>query len=165
MKAPVGEVGPAEVASRHVDRHVDLARAVKVTYISEGPREHPVSQGVDELRRFDERQEALGCEEPVHGVLPADECLDGIEAAVRESRLWAEALRKSQSLLLRDAVAAIFRGVDAKALPWIDRRFARLPMLIETEKEPASDRAGKIRCDPNDEMNLTTLRGLLRRRA
>ena len=31
--------------------------------------------------------------------------------AVRESRLWAEALRKSQSLLLRDAVADWLRRV------------------------------------------------------
>jgi len=46
--------------------------------------------------------------------------------AVRESRLWAEALRKPQSLLLKHAVSTVFGGVDAKVMPWIDRRFARL---------------------------------------
>ena len=45
-----------------------------------------------------------------------------------------------------------------------DPRFADLPMLIETEKEPASDRKAAIRVDPNDERNLRTLRGLLARR-
>jgi deoxyribonuclease-4 len=45
-----------------------------------------------------------------------------------------------------------------------DPRFAELPMLIETEKEPASDRKAAIRVDPNDERNLRTLRGLLQRR-
>jgi deoxyribonuclease-4 len=45
-----------------------------------------------------------------------------------------------------------------------DPRFAELPMLIETEKEPASDRKAAIRVDPNDERNLRTLRGLLARR-
>jgi deoxyribonuclease-4 len=44
-----------------------------------------------------------------------------------------------------------------------DPRFAELPMLIETEKEPASDRKAAIRVDPNDERNLNTLRSLLRR--
>jgi deoxyribonuclease-4 len=44
-----------------------------------------------------------------------------------------------------------------------DPRFASLPMLIETEKDPASDRKGTIRVDPKDEMNLATLRRLLRR--
>jgi len=47
-----------------------------------------------------------------------------------------------------------------------DPRFARLPMLIETEKEPASDRkSAELRIDPHDERNLQTLRRLLRRRA
>jgi deoxyribonuclease-4 len=45
-----------------------------------------------------------------------------------------------------------------------DRRFARMPMLIETEKDPQSDRKSTVSVDPYDEMNLTTLRGLLRRR-
>jgi deoxyribonuclease-4 len=45
-----------------------------------------------------------------------------------------------------------------------DPRFAGLPMLIETEKEPASDRKAAIRVDPNDERNLNILRGLLQRR-
>jgi deoxyribonuclease-4 len=44
-----------------------------------------------------------------------------------------------------------------------DPRFVELPMLIETEKEPASDRKAAIRVDPNDERNLNTLRSLLRR--
>jgi deoxyribonuclease-4 len=45
-----------------------------------------------------------------------------------------------------------------------DPRFASLPMLIETEKEPASDRKSAVlRIDPNDARNLATLRGLLRR--
>lgn len=46
--------------------------------------------------------------------------------AVRESRLWAEALRKPQSLLLKRAVTMAFGAVDAKVMPWIDRRFARM---------------------------------------
>ena len=82
----LGEVGPTEVAGRHVDGHVDLALAVKITHVGQRAREHPVGQSVDELGRFHQRQEPLGREEPVHGVLPADECLDGIETAVRESR-------------------------------------------------------------------------------
>ncbi len=56
-------------------------------------------------------------------------------------------------------------GLPAFARLLNDRRFAQLPMLIETEKEPASDRKSTIRIDPFDEINLTTLRGLLRRRA
>jgi deoxyribonuclease-4 len=55
-------------------------------------------------------------------------------------------------------------GLPAFARLLNDRRFADLPMLIETEKQPASDRPGAIRLDPYDEMNLATLRGLLRRR-
>lgn len=41
-----------------------------------------------------------------------------------------------------------------------DRRFATLPMLIETEKSPGRER-GQILIDPLDEMNLKTLRGLV----
>ena len=41
-----------------------------------------------------------------------------------------------------------------------DPRFAHLPMILETEKTESRDR-GRIEIDPLDEMNLTTLRGLL----
>ena len=43
-----------------------------------------------------------------------------------------------------------------------DRRFAHLPMLIETEKTESRER-GRVAVDPLDEMNLTTLRGLIQR--
>ncbi len=57
-------------------------------------------------------------------------------------------------------------GLDAFARILNDRRFARLPMVIETEKDPKSDRATRaIQIDPFDAMNLATLRGLLRRRS
>jgi deoxyribonuclease-4 len=46
-----------------------------------------------------------------------------------------------------------------------DPRFANLPMLIETEKAPHSDRRTSVALDPYDEMNLRTLRALLRRRS
>jgi deoxyribonuclease-4 len=56
-------------------------------------------------------------------------------------------------------------GLDAFERLLNDRRFAKLPMLIETEKDPKSDRATRsITADPFDQMNLATLRGLLRRR-
>ena len=42
-----------------------------------------------------------------------------------------------------------------------DRRFAHLPMLIETEKAPGRER-NQILIDPLDRMNLETLRGLLK---
>jgi deoxyribonuclease-4 len=42
-----------------------------------------------------------------------------------------------------------------------DRRFAALPMMIETNKSEHRDR-GRIEIDPLDEMNLRTLRGLIR---
>lgn len=42
-----------------------------------------------------------------------------------------------------------------------DRRFAHLPMILETEK--TESRAGRVELDPLDDMNLTTLRGLLAR--
>ena len=41
-----------------------------------------------------------------------------------------------------------------------DPRFAHLPMILETEKTESRDR-GRIEIDPLDEMNLSTLRGLL----
>jgi hypothetical protein len=41
-----------------------------------------------------------------------------------------------------------------------DRRFAGLPILIETEKSAASGRAGAITLDPLDVKNLETLRRL-----
>ncbi len=41
-----------------------------------------------------------------------------------------------------------------------DPRFAHLPMILETEK--TASRAGRVEIDPLDEMNLTTLRGLLK---
>jgi deoxyribonuclease-4 len=41
-----------------------------------------------------------------------------------------------------------------------DRRFANHPLLIETEKSPASGRAAKIAADPLDLRNLATLRRL-----
>jgi deoxyribonuclease-4 len=41
-----------------------------------------------------------------------------------------------------------------------DRRFAGLPMLIETEKAWPSERAGVIATDPFDMRNLQTLRRL-----
>jgi len=44
-----------------------------------------------------------------------------------------------------------------------DRRFAKLPMLIETEKTGGTER-GRIQLDPLDRMNLETLRGLVNRR-
>ena len=40
-----------------------------------------------------------------------------------------------------------------------DRRFAHLPMILETEK--TESRAGRVELDPLDDMNLKTLRGLL----
>lgn len=52
-------------------------------------------------------------------------------------------------------------GVDAFRRLVNDRRFRRLPMLLETPK--TEGRAAKsIAVDPLDEMNLKTLRGLLR---
>jgi len=42
-----------------------------------------------------------------------------------------------------------------------DTRFAHLPMILETEKSESRER-GKIAIDPLDEMNLKTLRGLVR---
>jgi deoxyribonuclease-4 len=44
-----------------------------------------------------------------------------------------------------------------------DKRFAGLPMLLETEKSEWRER-GKVAVDPLDEMNLNTLRGLLAER-
>ena len=41
-----------------------------------------------------------------------------------------------------------------------DARFTGLPLLIETEKSPATDRAGTIVADPLDVRNLDTLRRL-----
>ena len=41
-----------------------------------------------------------------------------------------------------------------------DERFARLPMLIETEKSKGCERAGAIVADPLDVRNLETLRRL-----
>jgi deoxyribonuclease IV len=41
-----------------------------------------------------------------------------------------------------------------------DPRFAGLPMLIETEKSPVSERAGSVTLDPFDVENLGTLRRL-----
>jgi hypothetical protein len=41
-----------------------------------------------------------------------------------------------------------------------DRRFARLPILIETEKSSRTTRPGDIALDPLDVMNLTLLRSL-----
>jgi deoxyribonuclease-4 len=41
-----------------------------------------------------------------------------------------------------------------------DRRFAHLPMLLETEKSEWRER-GKVAVDPLDEMNLNTLRSLV----
>ncbi len=42
-----------------------------------------------------------------------------------------------------------------------DPRFAHLPMVIETEKAPQSDRKRSVELDPYDEMNLETLRRLV----
>jgi deoxyribonuclease-4 len=44
-----------------------------------------------------------------------------------------------------------------------DRRFAGLPMLIETEKAARSEKRGSILADPFDQKNLATLRQLRRR--
>jgi deoxyribonuclease-4 len=44
-----------------------------------------------------------------------------------------------------------------------DRRFARLPILIETEKARPAEKAGVIQIDPFDIENLATLRRLRRR--
>jgi deoxyribonuclease-4 len=41
-----------------------------------------------------------------------------------------------------------------------DARFSGLPLLIETEKSPATGRAGAIVVDPLDVQNLDTLRRL-----
>jgi hypothetical protein len=41
-----------------------------------------------------------------------------------------------------------------------DRRFAGLPILIETEKSKGAERAGAIVADPLDTKNLETLRRL-----
>jgi deoxyribonuclease-4 len=41
-----------------------------------------------------------------------------------------------------------------------DRRFAGLPILIETEKSPGGEKRGAIDADPLDTMNLATLRRL-----
>jgi deoxyribonuclease-4 len=46
-----------------------------------------------------------------------------------------------------------------------DARFSGLPLLIETEKSPASGRAGTIAVDPLDVRNLETLRRLRQARA
>lgn len=41
-----------------------------------------------------------------------------------------------------------------------DRRFARLPMLLETPKAPKAGPPGKVQLDPHDDRNLRTLRRL-----
>lgn len=51
-------------------------------------------------------------------------------------------------------------GVEPFRRILADRRFAGLPMLIETEKSARSERAGVIATDPLDVKNLETLRRL-----
>lgn len=51
-------------------------------------------------------------------------------------------------------------GVDAFRRILNDRRFAGLPMLIETEKSPGCEKRGTIAADPLDMKNLETLRRL-----
>ena len=63
---------------------MDIRPHVEIADVGERAREHPVGQPVDELGRFGQRQEPLGCEEPVHRVLPANECLDRVELSVGE---------------------------------------------------------------------------------
>ena len=43
-----------------------------------------------------------------------------------------------------------------------DRRFARLPMLLETPKLDTPERGRRSDVDPLDAKNLRTLRGLLK---
>ena len=64
--------------------------------------------------------------------------------AVRESRLWAEAMKKPQSLLLKKAVAMVFGAVDGKVMPWIDRRFARLSNMDRPWDEIEEARAIRL---------------------
>lgn len=51
-------------------------------------------------------------------------------------------------------------GVEPFRRLLTDRRFAGLPMLIETEKSPGCERRGTIEADPLDLKNLETLRRL-----
>jgi len=64
--------------------------------------------------------------------------------ALRESRLWAEALRKPQSFLLKKAVAMVFGSVNARVMPWIDRRFARLTNMHRPWSEIEEARAIRL---------------------
>jgi deoxyribonuclease-4 len=58
-----------------------------------------------------------------------------------------------------------FVGLDAFARILNDPRFARLAMLIETEKTTRAERPGRIVLDPYDQKNLDTLRRLRADRA
>ena len=60
---------------------------MQIAHVGEGAGEHPVGERVDQLGGLHERQELVGHQEPVHGVLPADERLDRVELAVREAGL------------------------------------------------------------------------------
>lgn len=51
-------------------------------------------------------------------------------------------------------------GLDAFRRLMHDRRFDGLPILIETEKSPGSQRANLVACDPLDMKNLDVLRRL-----
>lgn len=56
-------------------------------------------------------------------------------------------------------------GLDAFRRLVNDRRFAGVPMLLETPKEGAAIARGQVAADPMDVENLKVLRGLIRRRA
>jgi asparagine synthase (glutamine-hydrolysing) len=77
--------------------------------------------------------------------------------AVRESRLWAEVLRKPRSLLLKNAVATIFGSVDAKLMPWIDRRFARLTNMHRPWSDMEEARAIRL---PSRKLHFLSLHSL-----
>lgn len=77
--------------------------------------------------------------------------------AVRESRIWAEALRKPQSLLLRRAVATAFGSVDAKVMPWIDRRFARQTDMHRPWSDMEESRAIRL---PSRKLHFLSLHSL-----
>jgi asparagine synthase (glutamine-hydrolysing) len=77
--------------------------------------------------------------------------------AVRESHRWAEAMRKPQSRLLKDAVAMIFGGVDAMVMPWIDRHFARLTGMQRPWSDNEESRAIRL---PSRKLHFLNLHSL-----
>ena len=105
------EVGAHDAAGGHVDGDGEVeAELVEPLDLHQRLVQDPPGQRVDQVGLLGQRQEAVGIEQAVHGMLPAHECLQGADPIARRARLR---LVVQHQLPVGDGVAQLGHQAEA----------------------------------------------------